>query len=91
MLSLIAFTGILGFLSVRTYGLGLAGGGLAIATWLWTTAIADVGDDPVGVAVGNLGTVDTTPHAVTTVGLALSVMMLVVGSALAIVTRPRRQ
>jgi hypothetical protein len=91
MLSLIAFTGILGFLSVRTYGLGLAGGGMAIATWLWTTAIADVGDDPVGVAVGNLGTVDTTPHAVTTVGLALSVMMLVVASALAIVTRPRRQ
>lgn len=90
ILSLIAFTGIVGFLSVRTYGLGLAGGGLSIATWLWATTIAGIGDQPVSVAVGNLGTLDTTPHAVTTVGLALSLVMLAVASALAIVNRPRR-
>jgi hypothetical protein len=90
ILSLIAFTGIVGFLSVRTYGLGLAGGGLSVATWLWATSLADVGDEPVSVAVGNLGTLDTTPHAVTTVGLALSLVMLVVASALAIISRPRR-
>ncbi len=90
ILSLIAFTGIVGFLSVRTYGLGLAGGGLSVATWLWVTTLAGIGDEPVSVAVGNLGTLDTTPHAVTTVGLALSLVMLVVASALAIVSRPRR-
>ncbi len=90
LLSLIAFTGIVGFLSVRTYGLGLAAGGLAIVTWLWATSLAEVGAEPVSVAVGNLGTVDTTPHAVTTVGLALSLAMLAAASALAIVTRPRR-
>jgi hypothetical protein len=90
MLSLIAFTGIVGFLSVRTYGLGFAGGGLSIATWLWATSLADFGDEPVGVAVGNLGTIETTPHAVTTVGLALSLVMLAAASALAIINRPRR-
>ena len=90
MLSLIAFTGIVGFLSVRTYGLGLAGGGLAIATWLWIASLVDLGDEPVGIAVGNLGTLDTTPHAVTTVGLALSLVMLAAASVLAIVQRPRR-
>jgi hypothetical protein len=90
LLGLVAFSGVVGFLSVRTYGLGLAGGGLSIATWLWATSLADVGDSPVGVAVGNLGTVDTSPHAVTTVGLALALMMLLVASALAIVDRPRR-
>jgi len=90
LLSLIAFTGIIGFLSVRTYGLGLAGGGLSIATWLWATSLIDIGDEPVSVAVGNLGTSDPTPHAVTTVGLALSLVMLVAASALAIVNRPRR-
>lgn len=89
-LSLIAFTGIVGFLSVRTYGLGLAGGGVSIATWLWVTSLAEVGDQPVSVAVGNLGTLETTPHAVTTVGLALSLVMLVIAAALAIVKRPRR-
>ena len=90
ILSLIAFTGIVGFLSVRTYGLGLAAGGLSVATWLWLTSLVEIGDDPVSVAVGNLGTLDTTPHAVTTVGLALSLAMLVVASAMAIIQRPRR-
>jgi hypothetical protein len=90
ILSLIAFTGIVGFLSVRTYGLGLAAGGLSVATWLWVTSLAEIGDDPVSVAVGNLGTLDTTPHAVTTVGLALSLVMLVVASTMAIIERPRR-
>ncbi len=90
LLGLVAFSGVVGFLSVRTYGLGLAGGGLSIATWLWATSLADVGDSPVGIAVGNLGTVDTSPHAVTTVGLALALVMLLVASALAIVDRPRR-
>jgi hypothetical protein len=87
-LSMIAFTGIVGFLSVRTYGLGLAGGGLGVATWLWATSLAEVGNQPVSLAVGNLGTVETTPHAVTTVGLALSLVMLAVAAALAIVNRP---
>jgi len=88
-LSLIAFAGIVGFLSVRTFGLGLAGGGLSVATWLWATSLAEVGDQPVSVAVGNLGTLETTPHAVTTVGLALSLVMLAVAAVLAIVNRPR--
>ncbi|WP_040494458.1 hypothetical protein [Ilumatobacter nonamiensis] len=87
-LGLLAFTGVVGFLSVRTYGLGLVGGGLSIATWLWATSLAEFGDRPVGVAVGNLGTDETVPHAVTSVGLAVSLLMLAVATALATATRP---
>ncbi|MGA9278419.1 MAG: hypothetical protein WBV89_15775, partial [Ilumatobacter sp.] len=87
-LGLIALTGIVGFLSVRTYGLGLVAGGISIATWLWATSLAEFGDTPVGVAVGNLGTTETVPHAVTSVGLAVSLVMLAVAAALASATRP---
>ena len=87
-LGLIAFAGVIGFLSVRTYGLGLVGGGLSIATWLWATSIAEFGEQPVSVAVGNLGTTETIPHAVTSVGLAVSLVMLAVAATLAAATRP---
>ena len=88
-LALIALTGIVGFLSVRTYGLGLAAGGLAVAIWLWVTTLAGLGDGPVGVGIGNLGTFDTTPHAVTTVGLVMSLVLIAVAATMAILNRPR--
>ncbi len=88
-LGLIVVTGVIGFLSVRTYGLGLAFGGLGVATWMWVTSLADLGDLPVSVAVGNLGTRDTTPHAVTTVGVTASLALLIIAATVATVTRRR--
>lgn len=88
-LGLILVTGVLGFLSVRTYGLGLAFGGLGVATWMWITSLAELGDLPVSVAVGNLGTRETTPHAVTTVGVTASLALLLIAATVATVTRRR--
>ncbi|WP_420451843.1 hypothetical protein [Ilumatobacter sp.] len=89
-LGAIAMAGIAGFLSVRTYGLGLAAGGLGIALWLWATTFARAGDVPVGIGVGNIGTSDTMPHAVTTVGLVASLAMLAVATTMAVLGHRRR-
>lgn len=88
-LGLLVVTGVVGFLSVRTYGLGLVAGGLGVATWMWVTSLAEVGDLPVSVAVGNLGTSATTPHAVTTVGVTASLALLLIAATLATVSRRR--
>jgi hypothetical protein len=83
----IALCGVVGFLVVRTYGLGLAAGGLTVPAWLTVTAAAELGDRPIGVAVGNVGAVDTVPHAVTLVALALSGATLLLAAVLALLRR----
>ena len=88
-LGLIALTGVLGFLLVRPYGLGLAAGGVSIAIWLWVSSLVPIGDKPLGIAAGNLGSVATKPHAVTTVGVALTILMLVASAMIAGFQRPR--
>lgn len=89
-LGLLAATGVVGFLSVRTYGLGLAAGGMSVAIWMWATTLADLGSGPVGPALGNLGSRDTTPHAVTSVGVAVAVLMMAIAVTIAAVGRPRQ-
>lgn len=88
-LALIAVAGVIGFLVVRAYGLGLAAGGISVTLWLWLSSLLEIGDRPLGVAAGNLGSSDTRPHAVTTVGVALTVVMLVVATTIAIVQNSR--
>ena len=80
---------MVGFLLVRRYGLGLAAGGLSIPTFMWLTTLVDLGDAPIGIAVGNLGTSDITPHAVTTAGMVVALSMLLVASTIAAVRRDR--
>lgn len=88
-LALIAVAGVVGFLLVRTYGLGLSAGGVSIALWMWLSSLLEIGDRPLGIAAGNLGSSDTSPHAVTTVGVVLAVAMLVVSTTIAIVQHSR--
>jgi hypothetical protein len=91
-LGLIAATGVLGFLSVRTYGIGFAAGGLGVSVWLWVSSLGELGDPPtIGIAVGNIGTNSTVPHAVTTVGITASLVMIAVAAALAVASRPHRR
>lgn len=88
-LALIAVAGVVGFLLVRSYGLGLAAGGVSVALWMWLSSLLEIGDRPLGIAAGNLGSSDTSPHAVTTVGVALTVVMLIVAATIAIVQTSR--
>ncbi len=80
---LIALAGVVGMLIVRSYGLGLAAGGLSVPLWLWVTSLGEVGSNPVGIADRNPGADSAVPHAVTTVGMVATLALLVVAAALA--------
>ena len=79
-----------GLLIVRAYGLGLAAGGVSVALWLWVSSLLDMGTFPLGIAAGNFGAGDSTPHAVTTAGMSLTLLMLVVSAVLAVVGHQRQ-
>jgi hypothetical protein len=87
---LIALAGVVGLLIVRSYGLGLAAGGVSVAVVLWALSIGEVGSRPVGIADRNPGARDTVPHGVTTVGMVATLALLAITAGLAIVRlRPR--
>lgn len=91
--ALIAVAGVIGMLIVRSYGLGLAAGSVSVGTWLWLSSLADMGTTPIGIAVRNPSATDwivtsavdddTVPHAVTTVGMVATLVLLLVAAALA--------
>ena len=90
-LGLIVVAVVLGMLIVRAYGLGLAAGGISVAIPLWATSLAGTGRFPVGIAIGNFGSADSTPHAVTSVGMVLAMLMLLIAAVLATITNIRRR
>lgn len=90
-LALIAFAGVVGMLIVRAYGLGLAAGGMSIATWLWISSLIELGSRPIGIADRNPGAADTVPHAVTSVGMVATLALLAAAAALALYRIDRRQ
>jgi len=88
-IALIGVIGAIGFLLVRTSGLGLAAGAISVAAWLWFSSLAELGDDPLDIAARNVGAVDTKPHAVTTVGMVLTLTMLAIAAVAAYVQHRR--
>jgi hypothetical protein len=86
---LIAVAGVIGFLIVRPYGLGLAAGGISTAVWLWASSLGELGSRPVGIADRNPGALNTIPHGVTTVGMALSILLLIIAIVIATIQRQR--
>jgi hypothetical protein len=89
-LALLGGTIVFGLLIVRAYGLGLAAGGVSVALWMWISSLLDLGTFPLGIAAGNFGASNATPHAVTTVGMSLTLLMLVVSAVLATVGHHRQ-
>ena len=81
--ALIAFAGVAGMLIVRSFGLGFAAGGVSVATWMWASSLAELGDNPVGIAVSNPGSSTTVPHAVTNVGMVATIVLLLVAAVMA--------
>lgn len=47
---LIGIGGVVGFLSNRRWGLGLALGAISVGAWQWVTALTESGDIPLGIA-----------------------------------------
>ncbi len=86
---LIALAGVLGFLLVRAYGLGLAVGGVSVGLWLWISSLGELGADPRGIADRNPGATDTIPHGVTTIGAILTISLIVLAVVVATLQRQR--
>ena len=76
--ALLAIAGVIGFLQVRRWGLGLAIGGMLPVLWLAVTTMLELGDSPVGPAFANPGNVDGDLHAVTVVGMTALVGLAIV-------------
>jgi hypothetical protein len=78
-LLLLLVGGLLGFVAGSRWGLALVGGSFAVAAWQWFSAVAGAGDRPFGIAGGNPGDEDFAPHIVTTVGVAMVAIAVVLG------------
>ncbi len=80
---LVVLAGVVGMLIVRSYGLGLAIGGVSVSVWLWVSSYSEIGVNPVGIADRNPGADNTIPHAVTTVGVVASLALLLIACSMA--------
>jgi hypothetical protein len=67
-LALIALAGLLGFLSVKRWGLGVAIGGALPAIWLVMSTTFELTDGPIGPGYLNPGATDLRVHGVTIIG-----------------------
>lgn len=87
----IVLSGVVGFLLVRTYGLGLVLGGLSVPFWMWLSSQLQLGEPSIGIGSLNLRSSSTTPHAVTTTGVALASFLLLLAAVLAVVQHAKRR
>ena len=69
----------------------IAAGGISVAFWMWLSSLADMGTFPLGIAAGNFGAGDAAPHAVTTVGMILTILMLATSAILAVIGSQRQR
>ncbi|MFZ4718474.1 MAG: zinc ribbon domain-containing protein [Ilumatobacteraceae bacterium] len=87
VLLLLLMGGFVGFLAGTRWGMGLVLGAVSIAVWQWVTSLLEAGDLPFGIAGGNHGTERFEPHVVTTVGVIVVLVAVVVGTVLAYLPR----
>jgi hypothetical protein len=76
-LGLLLLAGVIGFLTVRRWGLGLAIGGTIPIVWLAASTLFELTDRPVGPGFRNPGAVDMHIHGVTIIGVSAVAAMSV--------------
>jgi hypothetical protein len=76
-LGLFLVGGVVGFLSVGRWGLGLAIGVALPGIWLVVSTLLDVTDRPVGLGFSNPGAVDMHVHGVTIIGTSAVLAMII--------------
>ncbi|MDQ3468333.1 MAG: hypothetical protein M3487_00930, partial [Actinomycetota bacterium] len=83
---LLALCGVVGFLLVRRYGLGLAVGSAVAVAWMVVTAATEQTANPIGPAYANPGAApgDLIPHGVTIVGMGLAGFFALVAIVMAL-------
>lgn len=76
-LGLLLVAGVVGFLAVRRWGLGLALGGSLPIVWLTISTLFELTDRPVGPGFRNPGAADMHIHGVTIIGVSAIIAMAV--------------
>ncbi len=69
-LGLLVMAGVVGFLIVRRWGLGLAVGGSLPIVWMTASTMFELTDRPVGPGFRNPGATDMHIHGVTIIGVS---------------------
>jgi hypothetical protein len=75
-LTLLVVAGVVGFLCVRRFGIGLALGGSLPVMWMAASVLFELTDRPVGPAYRNPGSTEMDLHGVTVIGVAALASML---------------
>ncbi|MBI4933863.1 MAG: zinc ribbon domain-containing protein [Actinobacteria bacterium] len=89
VLFLLLVGGLVGFIAGTRWGVGMALGSVSVSVWLWASSWAEVGDLPFGIASGNVGSTDFTPHVVTSVGMVVVLVSTCTGAVLAFTSQRR--
>ena len=76
-LGLLLLAGVVGFLTVRRWGLGQANGGSLPVIWLAASTLFEVTDRPVGPGFRNPGATSMHIHGVTIIGVSAVAAMAV--------------
>jgi hypothetical protein len=76
-LGLLVVAGVIGFLSVRRWGLGIAIGGALPVAWLAVSTLFELTDRPVGPGFRNPGATEVELHGVTIIGVSALLAMAV--------------
>lgn len=82
-LGLLGLCGVVGFLIVRRYGIGLALGGSLPSLWLGLSVLLELTENPIGPGWRNPGETEMQLHGVTIIGLAALASMLILASVAA--------
>jgi hypothetical protein len=76
-IALLLVSGVVGYLSVRRWGLGLAIGGSLPVVWLAISTLFELTDQPVGPGYRNPGAAGSDLHGVTIIGASAIVAMAI--------------
>jgi hypothetical protein len=76
-IALLLVSGVVGYLSVRRWGLGLAIGGSLPVVWLAISTLFELTDQPVGPGYRNPGAASSDLHGVTIIGASAIVAMAI--------------
>jgi hypothetical protein len=74
-LALLAITGVIGYLCVRRWGLGLAIGGALPIVWLAVSTLFELTSNPIGPAYRNPGADSADLHGMTIIGVSAIIAM----------------
>jgi hypothetical protein len=87
LLCLLLVAGLVAFLKGTRFSVGIAVGLVPLQLWLWSTSVLQAGDRPFSIAGGNPGGSGFESHLLTSIGIMMFVVALVVSLVAAYAVR----